>query len=441
MSNWHINSWKKFVINQQPDWLDQKGYKDNINIISSFPPLVFPEECDTLKNLLTKAQNGEMFLLQGGDCAERFSDFTSAKIKNKLKILLQMSAVISYGTKKKIIKVGRMAGQYAKPRTLKYEKNGNGHLPVYMGDAVNDVSLDFNSRKPNPNRLIQSYHYAAATLNHLRAFTHSGLAEINKINTWNLTNIKKTKSIKNYNKIVESISSSLSTIDSKAFSKMKLTDFFTSHEALLLDYEQALTRQNTDTEKWYNCSAHLLWIGNRTRNLDSAHVEFLSGVSNPIAVKIGPDISDQEALDLSLKLNPSNEPGKLLFVIRMGYKKIDSCLPKLIKKIEHHRRKILWVSDPMHGNTIVTKDGIKTRHFEDILKELTSFIKIHKQLYTIPGGVHIELTSDDVTECLGGTTKKIEHTNLNEKYETACDPRLNNDQSLELAFLLNKLLK
>ena len=441
MSSWNINSWKKFVVNQQPNWLNQKEYKDNIKIISSFPPLVFPEECDTLKNLLAKAQNGEMFLLQGGDCAERFNDFTSAKIKNKLKILLQMSAVISYGTMKKIIKVGRMAGQYATPRTLKYEKNGSGHLPVYMGDAVNDISLDYNSRKPNPDRLIQSYHYSAATLNHLRAFTHSGLAEINKINTWNLKNIKKTKSIKNYNKIVESISSSLSMIDSRAFSKMKLTDFFTSHEALLLDYEQALTRQSADTGKWYNCSAHLLWIGNRTRNLDSAHVEFLSGVSNPIAVKIGPDISGQEALDLSLKLNPRNEPGKLIYVVRMGYKKIDLCFPKLIKKINQHKRKILWVSDPMHGNTVITKDGIKTRHFENILQELTSFIKVHKQFDTVPGGVHIELTSDDVTECLGGTTKKIKHTNLNEKYETACDPRLNNDQSLELAFLLNKLLK
>ncbi len=441
MIDWHINSWKKFVINQQPDWLKQKKYKDNIKIISSFPPLVFPEECDTLKSLIAKAQKGEMFLLQGGDCAERFNDFTSAKIKNKLKILLQMSAVISYGTKKKIIKVGRMAGQYAKPRTSKYEKIGNKCLPVYMGDAVNDTTLDSNSRKPNPDRLIQSYHYAAATLNHLRAFTHSGLAEINKINTWNLKNIKETKSIKNYNKIVESISSSLSTLDSKAFAKMKLTDFFTSHEALLLDYEQALTRKNTNSKAWYNCSAHLLWIGNRTRNIDSAHVEFLSGVSNPIAVKIGPDVSEDEILDLALKLNPTNEPGKLLFIIRMGHDKIDLHLPKMIRKIMRHRRKILWVSDPMHGNTIVTNQGIKTRHFEDILKELTSFIKIHKELNTIPGGVHIELTSDNVTECLGGTTKKIEPTNLNEKYETACDPRLNNDQSLELAFLLNKLLK
>ena len=441
MNKWNINSWKSFVISQQPNWLDESVYKETINTISTFPPLVFPEECDTLKKLLSKAQNGEMFLLQGGDCAERFSDFTSAKIKNKLKILLQMSAVIAYGTKKKIIKIGRIAGQYAKPRTLKFEKDGDCNVPVYMGDAVNDVYLNIHSRRPDPNRLIQAYHYSAATLNHLRAFTHSGLAEINKINTWNLENIKTTKSIKNYNKIVKSISSSLSTIDTKAFSKMKLTDFFTSHEALLLDYEQALTRQNIETKEWYNCSAHLLWIGNRTRNIDSAHVEFLSGVNNPIAVKIGPNISTTEALNLSFKLNPNNESGKLIYIIRMGCEIIDNKLPKIIEKIEKHKRKILWVSDPMHGNTILTKDGIKPRHFEDILKELTSFIKIHKQLNTVPGGVHIELTSDDVTECLGGTTKKIDHINLNEKYETACDPRLNNDQSLELAFLLNKLLK
>lgn len=443
--SWTPDSWKKLPAEQQPNWEKSEDYTKVISEISGYPPLVFAGEVRALKQQLGDAAQGNGFLIQGGDCAETFDDFRADSIRDKLKILLQMSVVLTYGASCNVVKLGRIAGQFAKPRSANTETRDGIELPSYRGDAVNDINFNEKSRKQNPKRLLRTYNQSAATLNLLRAFTTGGFADLNKVHMWNQEFIAQSPQGKRYEEIANSIDDALTFmkavgITSDNTSALKLAEFFTSHEALLLGYEHALTRQDSLTEKWYNCSAHFLWIGDRTRQLDGAHVEFLSGVDNPIGIKVGPTIIKEELISLCEKLNPENEWGRLTLIIRMGADTVRSKLPPLIKAIQENGKKVLWVCDPMHGNTYKTENGYKTRHFDTILEELEHFFAIHRAERTIPGGVHFELTGDNVTECLGGA-REISASDLNSRYETACDPRLNNEQSLELAFLVTDLLR
>ena len=441
---WTPESWQNLKAEQQPDWGDTEKYNKVIGEISKYPPLVFSGEVRALKQHLAAAAQGKGFLIQGGDCAETFDKFQADTIRDKLKILLQMSLVLTYGASCNIIKVGRIAGQFAKPRSANMEKRDGIELPSYRGDAVNGIEFTERTRFPNPKRLLRVYNQSAATLNLLRAFTTGGFADLNKAHIWNQEFIAQSPQGQRYKKIATSIDDALTFmgavgINAKTHSALKLTEFFTSHEALLLGYEHALTRQDSITKKWYICSGHFLWIGDRTRQPDGAHVEFLSGVDNPIGIKIGPSITEDELIKLIEKLNPENEWGRITLISRMGAEKIRKKLPPLIRKIYNNGKKVLWVCDPMHANTYKSDTGFKTRHFDTILEELEHFFAIHRAEGTIAGGVHFELTGDNVTECLGGA-REINDKDLEKKYETACDPRLNNEQSLELAFLVTDLL-
>jgi len=443
--SWTPDSWKILPAEQQPDWEKSEAYSKVISEISGYPPLVFAGEVRALKQQLGDAAQGNGFLIQGGDCAETFDDFRADSIRDKLKILLQMSVVLTYGASCNVVKLGRIAGQFAKPRSANTETRDGIELPSYRGDAVNDINFNEDSRKQNPKRLLRTYNQSAATLNLLRAFTTGGFADLNKVHVWNQEFIAQSPQGKRYEEIANSIDDALIFmkavgINSDNTSALKLAEFFTSHEALLLGYEHALTRQDSLTGKWYNCSAHFLWIGARTRQPNGAHVESLSGVDNPIGITVGPTINEEELITLCETLNPEHEWGKLTLISRMGADTVRSKLPPLIKTIKESGQKVLWVCDPMHGNTYKTDNGYKTRHFDTILEELEHFFAIHRAEETIPGGVHFELTGDNVTECLGGA-REISDSDLNSRYETACDPRLNNEQSLELAFLVTDLLR
>ena len=444
-TEWTLESWKKFVAEQQPNWIDNELVQKVNNEISLYPPLVFSGEVRTLKQNLADAAQGNGFLIQGGDCAETFNDFTADSIRDKLKILLQMSVILTYGASCNVIKVGRIAGQFAKPRSSDTETRGEQTLPSYRGDAVNEIEFTDDARQPNPKRLLKTYNQSAATLNLLRAFTLGGFADLNKVQLWNQEFISSSSQGKKYQKIATSIDDALQFmnavgISSDRYASLRMAELYTSHEALLLGYEQALTRKDSISGDWYDCSAHFLWIGNRTRQIDGAHVEFLSGVKNPIGIKAGPSLTPDELVALAHKLNPENEFGRLTVITRMGADKINDYLPQLINRATSENLNLLWICDPMHGNTYKTEMGYKTRHFNTILKEIQQFFAIHKELATIPGGVHFELTGHNVTECLGGA-QEIRDNDLKERYETACDPRLNNEQSLELAFLITELLR
>ena len=444
-TEWTLESWREFVAEQQPNWTDNALVQKVINEISSYPPLVFAGEVRTLKQHLADAAQGNGFLIQGGDCAETFNDFKADSIRDKLKILLQMSVVLTYGASCNVIKVGRIAGQFAKPRSSDTETRGEYTFPSYRGDAVNELEFSEVARQPNPKRLLKTYNQSAATLNLLRAFTLGGFADLNKVHLWNQEFIASSSQGKKYQKIASSIDDALKFmravgISSDKYSSLRMAELYTSHEALLLGYEQALTRKDSISGDWYDCSAHFLWIGNRTRQIDGAHVEFLSGVKNPIGIKVGPSLTPDELVALAKKLNPENEFGRLTIISRMGADKINDYLPQLINRATSENLNLLWICDPMHGNTYKTETGYKTRHFNTILKEIQKFFAIHQELGTIPGGVHFELTGDNVTECLGGA-QKISANDLKDRYETACDPRLNNEQSLELAFLITELLR
>ena len=444
-NRWTPESWQSLIAAQQPDWNNTETYNKVIHEIAKYPPLVFAGEVRALKQHLAEAAQGRGFLIQGGDCAETFSEFQANTIRDKLKILLQMSVILTYGASCNVIKVGRIAGQFAKPRSSETETRGGIELPSYRGDAVNDIEFIEKKRSPNPKRLLKAYNQSAATLNLLRAFTTGGFADLNKIHIWNQEFIAQSPQGKRYEEIAKSIDDALTFmraigINPETHSALKLTEFFTSHEALLLGYEQALTRKDSITEKWYTCSGHFLWIGDRTRQPESAHVEFLSGVDNPIGIKVGPSITEDELLKLIEKLNPENKWGRITLITRMGADKIRKILPPLIRRIDENEKKVLWVCDPMHANTYKSETGFKTRHFDTILEELEHFFAIHRAEGTVPGGVHFELTGDNVTECLGGA-REINDVDLGTKYETACDPRLNNEQSLELAFLVTDLLR
>lgn len=430
---------------QQPAWpggADGPAIKAAVKELKSFPPLVFAGECDNLKGRIAEAAAGEAFWLQGGDCAETFAAATADSIRNRIKTILQMAAVLQYYSSLPVVKVGRMAGQFAKPRSNDFETRGEVTLPAYRGDAVNGLEFTAESRTPDPQRLVKVYNTSAATLNLVRAFTQGGFADLRQVHEWNKGFIRDSSVGMRYEEMANEIGRALEFMRSAGVdpSAFKTVDLFSSHEALILEYEKALTRIDSRTQLPYDVSAHFIWIGERTRQLDGAHVDFASKVRNPIGVKLGPRSTVDDALALIEKLDPHREPGRLTFIARMGAKQIREALPPLIEGVAQSGAQVLWVSDPMHGNTYEAPSGYKTRKFEDVLDEVKGFFEVHKSLGTHPGGIHIELTGDDVTECVGGG-EQISHDDLATRYESACDPRLNHAQSLELAFLVAEMLR
>jgi 3-deoxy-7-phosphoheptulonate synthase len=433
------------VAAQQPQWpggVNGPEVSAAIETLRKLPPLVFAGECDSLKARIAIAQEGKAFWLQGGDCAETFEAATADSIRNRIKTILQMAAVLQYFASLPVIKVGRMAGQFAKPRSSDTETRGDVTLPAYRGDAVNDLEFTLEARTPNPQRLVQVYNTSSSTLNLVRAFTQGGFADIRRVHEWNKGFAKDPRFGARYEQMAGEIGRSLdfmasAGVDPDAF---KTVDFYSSHEALILEYEKALTRIDSRTDLPYDVSAHFVWIGERTRQLDGAHMDFASKIQNPIGIKLGPKSTVEDALAMIKKLNPTNEPGRLTFITRMGASLIREKLPPLVKAVTDSGAKVLWVCDPMHGNTYEAPSGYKTRKFDDVLNEVQGFFEVHKALGTHPGGIHIELTGDDVTECVGGGEQILE-SDLATRYESACDPRLNHTQSLELAFLVAEMLR
>jgi 3-deoxy-7-phosphoheptulonate synthase len=433
------------VAAQQPTWPggpEGEQVKAAVAQLKALPPLVFAGECDDLKGRIALAAEGKAFWLQGGDCAETFVAATADSIRNRIKTILQMAAVLQYYSSLPVIKVGRMAGQFAKPRSNDFETRGDITLPAYRGDAVNDIEFTESSRTPDPQRLVRVYNTSAATLNLVRAFTQGGFADLRQVHEWNKGFIRDSKVGERYEKMASEIGRALAFMQSAGVdpASFKSVDFFSSHEALIMEYEKALTRIDSRTGDAYDVSGHFVWIGERTRQLDGAHVDFASKVRNPIGIKLGPKSTVADALALIEKLDPNREPGRITFITRMGAKNIRETLPALVDGVTKSGAKVLWVCDPMHGNTYEAPSGYKTRSFDDVMDEVKGFFEVHKSLGTHPGGVHIELTGDDVTECVGGG-EEISHEDLASRYETACDPRLNHAQSLELAFLVAEMLR
>jgi 3-deoxy-7-phosphoheptulonate synthase len=433
------------VAAQQPQWpggVEGDAVKAAVATLSKLPPLVFAGECDNLKARIAAAQEGKAFWLQGGDCAETFVAATADSIRNRIKTILQMAAVLQYFASLPVIKVGRMAGQFAKPRSNNDETRDGVTLPAYRGDAVNDLEFTREARTPNPERLVQVYNTSSATLNLVRAFTQGGFADLRQVHTWNKGFANDPRFGARYEEMANEISRALAFMESAGVDpeSFKSVDFYSSHEALILEYERPLTRIDSRTNLPYDVSAHFLWIGERTRQMDGAHMDFASKIQNPIGIKLGPKTTPEDALAMIAKLNPSNEPGRLTFITRMGAGQIREKLPPLLKAVTDSGAKVLWVCDPMHGNTFETSTGYKTRRFDDVMDEVRGFFESHKAIGTHPGGVHIELTGDDVTECLGGG-EQISEADLADRYESACDPRLNHTQSLELAFLVAEMLR
>jgi len=436
---------ESLVAAQQPQWpggRDGAPVQAAVTKLKSLPPLVFAGECDDLKAKIAQAASGNAFWLQGGDCAETFAAATADSIRNRIKTILQMAAVLQYYSSIPVVKVGRMAGQFAKPRSNDFETRGEITLPAYRGDAVNDLEFTESSRTPNPQRLVDVYNTSAATLNLVRAFTQGGFADLRRVHEWNKGFIRDSSVGDRYDAMAKEIDRALSFMKSAGVDpeSFKSVDFYSSHEALILEYEKSLTRIDSRTGNPYDVSAHFLWIGERTRQLDGAHVDFASKIKNPIGVKLGPKSTVDDALRLIDRLDPNREPGRLTFITRMGAGKIRESLPALVDGVTKSGAQVLWVCDPMHGNTFETATGYKTRQFDDVMDEVKGFFEVHKSLGTHPGGIHIELTGDDVTECLGGG-EKISEADLASRYESACDPRLNHSQSLELAFLVAEMLR
>ena len=433
------------VAAQQPNWPGGptgQPLAAAVAELKSLPPLVFAGECDQLKERIADAAAGKAFWLQGGDCAETFGSATADSIRNRIKTILQMAAVLQYQSSLPVVKVGRMAGQFAKPRSNDTETRNGVTLPAYRGDAVNGLEFTEESRTPDPKRLVKVYNTSAATLNLVRAFTQGGFADLRRVHEWNKGFIKDSKFGERYEQVANEIGRALSFMESAGVDpeQFKAVDFYASHEALIIEYEKALTRIDSRTDLPYDVSGHFIWIGERTRQLDGAHIDFASKVRNPIGVKLGPKTTVDDALALIDKLDPNREPGRLTFITRMGASKIREILPALVEGVTKSGAQVLWVCDPMHGNTFETANGYKTRQFDDVLDEVRGFFEVHKKLGTHPGGIHIELTGDDVTECLGGGNQ-ISEKDLESRYETACDPRLNHSQSLELAFLVAEMLR
>ena len=442
---WNRDSWREFNILQQPKYPDLKELKEIEEKLKSLPPLVFAGEARSLKEELAKVCNGEAFLLQGGDCAESFTNFNANNIRDMFKVLLQMAIVLTFAGGYPVVKVGRVAGQFAKPRSSDFEEANGVKLPSYRGDIINGFEFDEKARVPDPKRMIEAYYQSASTMNLLRAFSRGGLADLHQVHKWNLGFVKKPEIGEKYAKLADELTKTLSFmaacgITSANTPVINQTAVYTSHEALLLRYEEALTRIDSLSGEWYDCSAHMLWIGERTRGINDAHVHFLSGVKNPIGVKIGPSAKAEDVIALANKLNPENEAGRLNVIIRMGADKIGENLPKILRELKREGLNIVYSIDPMHGNTVKTSNNYKTREFDKIISEVRSFFEIHKAEGTRAGGVHLEMTGQDVTECTGGALN-ITESSLEQRYETQCDPRLNADQALELAFLMADLVK
>ena len=444
-NNWKPSSWREKPAKHIPEYEDASHLARITKKLSEYPPLVFAGETRNLEKQLGEVANGKAFLLQGGDCAESFMDFHPNNIRDSFKVMLQMSVVLTFGASCPVVKVGRMAGQFAKPRSQNTEVVNDIELESYKGDIINGIEFDKNSRKPDPDRLLQAYNQSAATLNLLRAFAQGGFANLKQIHKWNLNYVDDSKTKKKFEEIAERIDECLifmeaCGINEKNVPQMNETDFFTSHEALLLPYEESMTRIDSTSGKWYDVSAHMLWVGDRTRQLDGAHIEFVKGIGNPIGIKIGPSSDVEELLKIIDIVNPQNIPGRITLICRMGADKVSSLLPPIISSISKEGKKVVWACDPMHGNTIKAKSGYKTRPLKNIVSEIEQFFRIHRSEGTYPGGIHVEMTGQDVTECIGGI-QEIQDSDLKSRYHTYCDPRLNASQSLELAFLLSEFLK
>ncbi len=444
--SWTPSSWRQFPIKQQPTYDDQEVLKEVEEELSSYPPLIFAGEARRLKEKLAAAGRGEAFLLQGGDCAESFSDFNAKNIKNLFKLMLQMNMVLMYSTGKPVIKVGRIAGQFAKPRSSDFEEIDGVKLPSYRGDIINGMEFTEEARVPNPHNMIKAYNQSAATLNLVRAFARGGLADLKMVHQWNLDFIKDNPLGLRYDEISTKIDHSMKFmeacgVNSDTIPQLHQTTLYTSHEALLLNYEEALTRKDTDTGDYYDCSAHMLWIGDRTRELTEAHIEYFRGIQNPIGCKVGPSMGEDELIELIDALNPDNEEGRLNLIVRMGADNIQEYFPKLLRKVRDAGRNVVWSCDPMHGNVEKSSTGFKTRDFDNILSEVKQFFAIHKEMGTVAAGIHLEMTGNDVTECTGSTSCAITDEGLASRYHTQCDPRLNASQALELAFMLSDTIK
>lgn len=443
--DWSLASWRFYEAAQQPTWPSLDALEEVERQLMSLPPLVFAGEARRLTSQLGAVCNGDAFLLQAGDCAESFADFSADSIRDKLKIILQMSVALTYAAGVPVVKVGRIAGQFAKPRTSPTEQIGNVRLDAFRGHMINGEAFDEASRRPNPERLIAAYHQSASTLNLLRAFTKGGFADLSRVHQWNQQFVATSKEGRRYERVAGEIDRALRFmgacgINLGAEEILHQVDFWTSHESLILNYEQALTRQDSLTGDWVDCSAHMLWVGERTRSPFGAHVEFLSGVINPVGCKLGPSTTPDEVIALCERLNPRRIPGRLTLITRMGAQNVKTSLPPLLREVKKAGHPVVWACDPMHGNTFTSEGGKKTRRFDDILTELSEFFEVHRSEGTWAGGVHIELTGDNVTECLGGA-EEIAENDLSLRYTTTCDPRLNARQSLDLAFRIAELLR
>ena len=436
MTDFGLDNFLKLEAKQQPTWADSNQLFAVKDQLSKLPPLVFAGEVDTLRDRLAQAASGKAFLLQGGDCAETFVDATADRIRNRIKTVLQMAVVLMYGSSLPVVKMGRMAGQFAKPRSSDNETREGVTLPAYRGDAVNSFEFTEEARRNDPSRLLQAYNTSASTLNLIRAFTTGGFADLREVHSWN-KGFTDNPANKEYEAIAGDIDRAMRFMEACGVdsAELKSTEFFVSHEGLLFDYERPLTRIDSRTNTPYLTSGHFIWIGERTRQLDGAHVDFLSKVRNPLGVKLGPTTSPDDVLALIDKLDPEREPGRLTFISRMGAGKIREELPKLVEAAQRSGSQPLWITDPMHGNGITTANGYKSRRFDDVMNEVMGFFEVHRSLGTHPGGLHVELTGDDVAECLGGS-EHIDELTLESRYESVCDPRLNHTQSLELAFLV-----
>ena len=442
---WTPSTWQSFPAVQQPDWPDSGELDRALKQISALPPLVFAGEARSLLSSLGQVASGNAFLLQAGDCAESFEEFTAVNIREKLRVILQMAVMLTYSMGVPVVKVGRIAGQFAKPRSNPTETIGGEELPVFRGHMVNDPSPRLDLRVPNPERLVQAYHQAASTLNLVRAFTKGGFADLNRVHAWNQEFVASSAEGRRYEQVASEVERALAFmracgIDTETNTALHQVDVYTSHEALILGYEEALTRQDSLAGDWYDCSAHMLWIGERTRQLDGAHVEFLRGVGNPIGCKVGKSTSVDYVLELCETLNPARIPGRLTLISRMGASEVEDTLRPLLRAVRDAGHPVVWACDPMHANTFTAPNGRKTRHFEDIISEITGFVAAHRAEGTWPGGIHVELTGENVTECLGGG-EGLSNEDLDTRYETVCDPRLNARQSLDLAFRVAELIR
>jgi 3-deoxy-7-phosphoheptulonate synthase len=445
MADWSPQSWRDHPAAQQPDWPDTGALERALDELRAVPPLVFAGEARSLRHSLGLAAEGRAFVLQAGDCAESFDAFSANAIRDKLKVILQMAVVLTYGSGVPTVKIGRIAGQFAKPRSSPWEVRDGVQLPSFRGDMVNDFEFEPEARRADPTRLVRAYHQSASTLNLLRAFAKGGFADLSRVHAWNLEFLDASAEGRRYEALAAEIDRALRFmaacgIDLDAELQLHQVDFYTSHEALILGYEEALTRLDSLTDEWYDCSAHLLWIGERTHQLDGAHVEFHAGIENPVGVKLGPSTTVEEVLSLCERLDPERQPGRLTFVSRMGADRVHDALPPLVRAVRDSDHPALWICDPMHGNTFQHQSGYKTRHFDDVMREVHGYFAACDEAGVWPGGIHVELTGENVTECLGGSEAVLDD-HLEERYESECDPRLNARQSLDLAFQTAELLR